>query len=103
MTISAATQTIRGPLIGYSVDCYQDMLGFRECNRITYPEIVKNMGRKGKLSVAAGAIAASIGLMGLLYSLTPSEWNNPNRLKDRKHIEQIEKTQNLQSLEDIVG
>ncbi len=112
LTISAASQSIRGPLIGYSVDCFQDMFGFKECNRTTYPSVVKRMGRKGKAVVAAGAVAASIGLMALLYNLTPSEWSNPNRLQERKqNIQQLEKTKHsqqlgrtysIQSLEEIV-
>ena len=90
-------------MIGYSVDCFQDMFGFKKCERTTYPNAVKKMGRKGKLAVAAVAVAASIGLMGLLYSLTPSEWSNPNRLQERKqHIQQLEKGKPLQRLEKIV-
>ncbi len=102
LAISAATQTIRGPLIGYSVDCYQDMLGFRECERTTYPKSVKKMGRKGKLAVAAGAVALSIGLMGILYNSTPFEWSNPKRLEERQQIQQLEKSQSPQRLEEIV-
>jgi len=83
--LSAATQIVRGPLIGYAVDCYEDLLGFKECGRVTYPQAIKNLGKKAKLGVAALGVAASVGLIATIYSLTPSDWsNNPNRLAERK-------------------
>ena len=98
LAISAATQTIRGPMIGYSVDCYQDMLGFKECKRKTYPKKVKNMSKKGKSIVAAGVLAASLGLMTAWYNIIPASWSNPNRLEEEKQqIQQLERTQPVSS------
>jgi len=78
LTISAATQTIRGPLIGYSTDCFRDIFGFKECTRTTYPNLIKKMNSKSKKLVAAGAIATSLGLMSLIYTATPNNWQNRN-------------------------
>lgn len=90
LAISAITQTVRGPLIGYSIDCYEDLLGFRECNRVTYPQTIKHSNRKIKVGVAILGIAASIALMAGLYSLTPKEWSDPNRSVERTHTQSLE-------------
>lgn len=81
--IAGITQPVRGPYIGRFTDYYRDLLGLKECNRSTYPEKIKNLGRTAKLGVAALGVAASVGLMAAIYGLTPTEWNNSNRLAER--------------------
>ncbi len=87
--VSGLTQPIRGPLVGFAMDCYKDFFDFKECNRPTYPDFIKNLSKKAKAGVAVLGVAASLGLIYGLYSLTPSEWDNPNRQRAHSHLEQI--------------
>ncbi|MBS3078833.1 hypothetical protein J4218_01810 [Candidatus Pacearchaeota archaeon] len=100
--ISSVSQVLRGPLIGYSVDCGLDIFGYRECVRKTYPEKVKNMSKRGKIATYATAVAASLALTAGIYGLTPASWNNPHRLEERKQqqqIQQLERTQTTLQLD----
>jgi hypothetical protein len=87
LVISAATQTVRGPLIGYSTDCFRDMLKIKECKRTTYPDLVKQSTSKTKKLIAAGTVAASLGIMSLIYAATPNSWSNPTPEETQSQIE----------------
>jgi len=88
--VSGMTQPIRGPLVGFAMDCYKDFFGFKDCNRPTYPQAIKNLSKKAKAGVAVLGVAASIGLMAGMYSLTPAEWSNPHRHQARAHYQSLD-------------
>ncbi len=74
---SAGVGVLAGPVLGYGVDVYKDLVGLDECKRPSYPDVVKNLGSNTKRVIAAGLVAASIGLTAGVYSLTPDiEENN---------------------------
>ncbi|MDP2908271.1 MAG: hypothetical protein Q8N77_00520 [Nanoarchaeota archaeon] len=77
IAIGTATATLLGAAnggpVGYAVDVFRDLSGIKECNRTSYPSFLKKQSSKVKKGILAGMIAASIGLMGLVYSLTPDE------------------------------
>jgi hypothetical protein len=60
-----------GPIIGYSMDLYQDLLDMKKSVRI--PESIKNMGKNSKKGLAGLLTAASIGLTAGIYAFTPNE------------------------------
>ncbi len=65
-----------GGLVGYGIDAFRDLIGLKESQRV--PRCVRNQSPKVKKIIAAGLIGASLGLMGIIYSLTP----------DNPHIQQ---------------
>jgi hypothetical protein len=64
---------VNGAPQGYAVDATRDLIGIQTCERTTYPDRIRKLGPKSKKTILAGAVAASIGLMGLIYALTPDE------------------------------
>lgn len=63
---------VQGPLLGYAVDVGRDLTGLGECNRASYPQIVKKQKRMAKKGLAVLLAAASIGAMAGIYALTPN-------------------------------
>lgn len=63
-----------GPWIGYAVDSARDLIGLDECKRKFYPKSIQKLGPKIKKGLAVALTAASIGIMSLMYALSP---NNP--------------------------
>ena len=72
-TASAAVLglTNGGPL-GYTIDVFNDLAGIRECERKSYPTVIKRQSPKVKKAIAAGLVAASIGLTALVYEIVPN-------------------------------
>lgn len=64
--------SINGPPMGYAVDTFRDLSGIRKCNRLSYPNFLKGQSSKVKKVILTGLVGASIGTMGLIYSLTPN-------------------------------
>lgn len=91
LAINFVTQRKRGPWIGYSIDCFKDLLGFEECKRTTYPQRIKSLKKPFKVAVAAGVVAASLALTAGMYKLTPSYWSNPQRLEEKRQQWEQEK------------
>ncbi|MBU2052899.1 MAG: hypothetical protein KJ721_01500 [Nanoarchaeota archaeon] len=91
---------VNGAPQGYVVDTFRDLVGLKSCERKTYPKIIKKRSSKFKKSLAGGLAIATIGLTGLIYSLTPD--NKPQQnLQTRPAIEQTSNYQN-DSLENLV-
>ncbi|MFH1591741.1 MAG: L-alanine exporter AlaE [Candidatus Woesearchaeota archaeon] len=88
--LSAAVLSIgMGPIMGYSIDVGRDLTGLGNCERRTYPDLVRRRNPKVKKGLAALLVAASIGLIAGIYSLTPD-----------KQDSQIPKTSVAQVLEN---
>ncbi len=59
-----------GPM-GYSIDGFEDLIGLEESKRL--PNIIRRQSPKIKKSLAAILVATSVGLTGMVYSLTPDK------------------------------
>lgn len=62
---------VMGPGVGYVIDAYRDLTGLKKCERWAYPKAIRNLNSKIKKGLAIALTAVSIGLMGLVYSLSP--------------------------------
>ncbi len=60
-----------GVIGGYSIDTSRDLTGLRESQRV--PKFLKKRSPRLKKAIAAGLVASSLGLMGLIYNLTPNK------------------------------
>lgn len=69
---ATAFGAVNGSPMGYAVDVFRDLSGVRECNRPSYPKFLKKQSAKVKKGILAGLIGASIGVAGLIYSMTPN-------------------------------
>ncbi len=67
----AALSLGMGPIMGYSVDVARDLTGLRECERKTYPNLIKRQKSSVKKGLAALLVGASIVAMAGIYALTP--------------------------------
>lgn len=65
-----------GPL-GYTIDVFNDLAGIKECERKSYPQVIKKQSPKVKKAIAAGIVAASIGLTALVYDVVPNRKTGP--------------------------
>jgi hypothetical protein len=65
--------TINGAPAGYAIDISKDLTGLEPCERKYYPNFIKKQSPNIKKTIAAGLVAASIGLSSLIYSLTPDK------------------------------
>lgn len=65
----AVLSPVTGPLAGYGIDVMRDLTGLGECNRSSYPDVVKNRSPAVKKGLAALLAAGSIAAMGGIYSL----------------------------------
>ncbi|MBU0957994.1 MAG: L-alanine exporter AlaE [Nanoarchaeota archaeon] len=80
-----------GPIMGYGVDAGRDLMGLRECERKTYPDLIKRQRPSVKKGLAALLVGASIAAMAGIYALTPNRNETPNH-EQPPAIEQVLKT-----------
>ncbi len=85
-TLTATSfSAVNGGFLGYSVDIGRDLTGLEECTRQSYPKFIKKQKKSVKKMIAAGLVAASIGAMAGIYSLTPNENNqNPSQTLEQQ-------------------
>lgn len=69
---ASAICLINGGPLGYAIDVFNDLAGVRECERKSYPQVIKKQSPKVKKAIAAGIVAASIGLTALVYEVVPN-------------------------------
>ena len=80
-----------GWFIGYAIDTFRDLTGFKECTRSSYPAIVKRQSQKIKAGLAALLVAGSLGLTSELYSI-----NNSKQLKEQPiQVERMSETKDI--------
>ena len=60
---------VNGGPLGYAVDLFRDLTGLRDCNRPSYPYLLKRQNPKIKLGLAALLTAMGIALTGVIYAL----------------------------------
>jgi len=81
----------------YSRDIFRDLVGSKECSRPLYPKIIKKQSRKIKKRLAAGFVAASLGIT---TGIIASNSNKENQILNQPNIIQVEKIQN--NLETLI-
>lgn len=90
-----------GPWVGYAIDSYRDLTGLKTCERRVYPNIIRNLRPRTKKCLAVVLTAASIGAMGLIYSLTPD--NSEIVMNEKPAVQQAFENKSINpnnSLED---
>jgi len=67
---------VNGAPMGYSVDMFRDLTGLRECERPSYPNLLKRRSSKTKKCLAALLTAGAIALTAGIYALTTNKQND---------------------------
>ncbi len=67
----AALSAAVGAPMGYAIDWFGDLLGVKEAQHM--PSRMKRCSSRVKKTIAAGLVAASVGLTGLVYHLVPDK------------------------------
>ncbi len=67
----AALSAAVGSPMGYAIDWFRDLLGVKEAQRM--PSSMKRCSSRVKKIIAAGLVAASVGLTGAVYYLVPDK------------------------------
>lgn len=67
----AALSAAVGAPMGYAIDWFRDLLGVKEAQHM--PSRMKRCSSRVKKTIAAGLVAASVGLTGLVYHLVPDK------------------------------
>ncbi len=80
---ATATALGVGGVMGYSVDLFRDLTGYEKSERV--PQRISNARSSLKMSLAAGIVATSMGLAGIVYQLTPDE---PEEIQNTQVIEE---------------
>lgn len=62
-----------GPWVGYAIDSFRDLTGLDECQRRLYPNFIRNLKPRVKKELAVALTVASVGLMSMVYALTPND------------------------------
>ncbi|MAG20424.1 hypothetical protein CL618_03255 [archaeon] len=62
---------VTGDWWGYATDVFRDLIGVEECERTSYPDLIRKQSPLVKKGIAVGLGATSVGLLGLIYSITP--------------------------------
>jgi hypothetical protein len=83
-----------GP-IGYVIDAARDLTNVRKSERI--PAKIRNLGSRTKKSLAALALAGSLGITAGIYGATPNKTEN---YQPQRRIEQIQERNSLEDVAD---
>ncbi len=60
-----------GAPMGYAIDWFRDLLGVESAQHM--PSLIKRCSSRVKKTIAAGLVAASVGLTGLVYHVIPDK------------------------------
>ena len=97
---AVAFGAVNGIALGYTVDVFRDLTGLKECNRQSYPGFIKRQSSKVKKGILAGLLGVSIGVIGLIYSLTPNA-EHKTAYQERPTIEQRAVSSDRITLENL--
>jgi len=78
-----------GWLMGYAIDAGRDLAGLENCERSTYPDILRRQNKLTKRAIGAGLVGASIGLCSLIYSATESKFGQDYRAPIAQQVSEI--------------
>ncbi|MHA1989108.1 MAG: L-alanine exporter AlaE [Promethearchaeota archaeon] len=76
---AVAFGAVNGIPMGYSVDTFRDLTGLKECDRPSYPKLLKKQNSKVKKGLATLLVGTSVALTAGIYGLTPDEENEINQ------------------------
>ena len=79
---------VNGAPMGYAVDLFRDLTGLKDCERPSYPNMLKRQSSKTKKSLAALLTAGTIALTAGVYALTPSKQEHKTSFNEKPFIEQ---------------
>ena len=65
---AGAAGILNGPLMGYAVDAFLDLTGIKECERPSYPDLLKRRHPVVKKTLATLATAASVAATAAIYA-----------------------------------
>jgi len=74
--ISAALAIPTGPIMKYAIGVGRDLVGLEKFERDSYPDLIRRRNPYVKKGIAAGLMGISVGLCGLVYSLTDSKFGD---------------------------
>ena len=60
---------VNGGLMGYAVDLFRDLTGLKECNRPSYPRLLRKQNPRIKQGLAALLTAAAMAVTVGIYAL----------------------------------
>jgi hypothetical protein len=66
--IGMGVRGLNGLVLGPYLEMFRDLIGLKPCERRYYPKVIRNQSSTVKKTMAAGLVAGSAGLMGLIYS-----------------------------------
>ena len=74
---------------GYSIDVFRDLTGLKDCERSSYPDLIKKNKPSLKKGLAAFLVGASIAINAGIYALTPNKdiLNNEQQIAITHSIE----------------
>lgn len=72
--ICAALAVPVGPIMKYAIGVGRDLTGLEEFERKTYLDLIRKRNPYIKKGIAAAIVGASIGMMGMIYSMTDSKF-----------------------------
>lgn len=77
--------------IGYAIDGFRDLTGFKECIRHSYPNIIKKQSPKIKAGLAALLVAGSLALTSEVYHLNTLRHSNdkPTQIENTQQVKDI--------------
>jgi hypothetical protein len=60
---------VNGGAMGYFVDAFRDLSGLKECNRTSYPELIRKQNAAVKKGILLLVTLVAVGITGLIYVL----------------------------------
>ncbi len=93
---SIVVGAVNGAPLGYSLDTFRDLTGLKECNRPSYPKLLKKQNSKIKKSLVILLTAGSVALTAGIYSLTPNKKIGINTEPVKEFIADIPRRNSLE-------
>jgi len=82
---------VNGAPMGYAVDVFRDLTGLKDCERPSYPNLLKRQSSKTKKGLVALLVAGAIAATAGIYALNPNKSEAPN-YQQPTAIEQVIET-----------
>jgi hypothetical protein len=70
---------VNGAPMGYAVDMFRDLTGLKDCERPSYPSLLKRQNSKVKKGLAALLVGSAIALTAGIYSANPNKQTKDNQ------------------------
>jgi len=90
-SLGIAFGSANGSPLGYAIDTFRDLTGLKECERPSYPNLLKRQSSKTKKGLVALLVAGAIAATAGIYALNPNKSEAPN-YQQPTAIEQVIET-----------